>query len=67
MSGFVIQLNHDDSKLLCREVRLHEEFIHKLKINPVLKDELLNTIQKIKHILDKAKVKEEVIKNGKTA
>lgn len=67
MSEFIIQLNHDNSKLLCREVRLHEEFIHKLKINPVLKDELVNTIQKIKHILDRAKIKEEGTKDGKTA
>ncbi len=67
MSDFIIQLNHDNSKQLCREVRLHEEFIHKLKINPVLKDELVNTIQKIKYILERAKVKEEGVKNGKTA
>jgi hypothetical protein len=66
MNDFIIQLNHDNSKLLCREVRLHEEFIHKLKINPVLKEELVATIQKIKRILDRVKVKEEVIRDEKT-
>ena len=60
----IIQLDHDSAKTLCREVGLHESFIYKLKLNPILKDELINGVQKIKRLLDRARVKEEGIKNG---